>query len=199
MKTTEFIEKLPRAVNLATQHILEINKEDNKDKEENDTEYEYEATLRAQIYHNLLNAGVPFMDLTLDPKPNLNGSLGKKHIDLWFTQDGIKHVLIEIKMINELKKSSGEFLKGDLRTGSNGKESGIVPDILKLDKACWKLRKKVKAEGIMIVSYPRSTDRGLDLRKMENSIANMVRKRIRSQISLLLSVPERKHQLKKLR
>ncbi|MCL5252848.1 MAG: hypothetical protein M1351_02005, partial [Candidatus Thermoplasmatota archaeon] len=68
MKTTEFIEKLPRAVNLATQHILEINKEDNKDKEENDTEYEYEATLRAQIYHNLLNAGVPFMDLTLDPK-----------------------------------------------------------------------------------------------------------------------------------
>ena len=47
VKTTEFIKKLPRAVELATQHILEINKEDNKGNKEGDTEFEYEATLRA--------------------------------------------------------------------------------------------------------------------------------------------------------
>ena len=201
VKTTEFIKKLPRAVELATQHILEINKEDNKGNKEGDTEFEYEATLRAQIYHNLLNAGVPFKDFTLDPKPALKGALGKKHIDLWFTQDGYKHVLIEIKMINELKKWSGEFFKSDLRTISNGRENGIVTDILKLEKTCRKLEKKVTAEGIMIVSCPHSGDRRLDVRKMEDSVANMVKKHkkhIKSQISLLLSVPGKKHQLKLL-
>ncbi|MHB8395734.1 MAG: hypothetical protein ACYDAZ_08655 [Thermoplasmataceae archaeon] len=156
MNADEFRKILKEATHKATRVIFEINKENNAEKKDGKRTYEYEATLKAQIYHQLLLSGISARKLRCELKPNVKG-FQKKHIDLWFESEDGKEVMIEIKWIPGFNRRKTEFREYDLRHKNGNDKAGIIPDIIKLLEIANQFAKEKDDDsdvsGIIIVSY----------------------------------------------
>ncbi|MHB1470646.1 MAG: hypothetical protein ACYCSA_06075 [Thermoplasmataceae archaeon] len=193
-KRNEFTNKLIDSVADATSTIVRINEKLKGTSGTGRDQLDYEHTLVAQIYHQLLNRGIDELKLRLELKPDVEpNDLKNKHIDLWYyDQENASDFLIEVKQISKLVYDNTAISSTDIY---NSDGTGIVADILKLDNICREIRKDGdKIKGIMIVSYVNAREKpAVDYNEIIHQFSKKAKEVDKSfngnDLSLILSFP----------
>lgn len=168
----EYIQRIRLATELSTKKIIAIHRKSKDETENEDNIYEYESLFRAMIYHELMNLGIYFGDVTLDnPINSKTKELKSKKPDIWVENTESKEsYVMEIKTIRQNNKS--KIIKQIDESAGNT----IINDIKKLSSLMREMPTAVK--GIMVVSYqsPNFTEDDDPVDLMENEIRKIIKK-----------------------
>jgi hypothetical protein len=138
---------------------------------------EYEATYKAMLYHELLNNGLNFSDISMEngvAEEYRKGKLERAKFDLWI-EYGEKTLVLEVKLFGDKDKNRGLYLKTEKR--------GIYTDLKKLSL----LISDGQSDGTDCVALAIYEGKKFtELRQLESYIAKEIRDLLSDHLKLMI-------------